>query len=277
MPRVYRRRRSRSTLRSRKRYGRRRVYSRRKSVRRFRRRGTRKILGGFPKVKTVKFNYEDQRTSWIIIKANEKFVYRVYELNNAFDIDPQVNNNTLTGYTRWSTVYNKALVTWAKMTVTFVSDTVAPRYVGLLFRPITAETTLSTWADWRNIPGNNWIQKQYLLGGKGQKNDSVTLSIKAPLWRVWGNKRQYYGDLDFTHNTDAGPSRQIEGIIYGLNPFDAILDNDAGIYVKVRLQVYVRFSGLKFYPNTLVPTAGSVGVGNDVISNPPDEDPQIPS
>lgn len=149
------------------------------------------------------------------------------------------------------------------MSVDFLNTSSLPVYVGVLFRPITGEDRLSSWRAWRTIEGNGWIHKMCMLSPADQVGAKRRLSIKAPLWKVWGNKKEYYGTVGFASTTDTNPAVQIEGIIYTIMPVDNGAPSQIDIYTKIRLTVYVKFFGRRFLETTTLGGAET----EDVVSN----------
>lgn len=117
-------------------------------------------------------------------------------------------------------------------------------------RPVTDENTWTTWLAWRGIEGNGFPNKTYLLSAAGGSRDSVKLTLKAPLWRVLGNKKEYYSDVGFSAQMSTNPGRLIDGFVYLLAPTDQNVSEARSVFCKIKITIYVKLFGRKLLTQT---------------------------
>jgi len=192
-------------------------------------------------------------------------------MNSAYDIDAQILSDSVVGFKEWSAFYGRYLVTWAKIEVDFANASTVPMYVGMCFRPITNETTWSTWADWRNIEGNGMISRFVQLGAGGSSQDMKKLTIKAPLWKVHGNKKEYYGDTGFSAPVDLNPGRLIDGFVWIQTPTDLAATLNLNIFTKIKITLYVKLFQRKLLKQSVFGIDGGESLQEPGAVNTPAE------
>lgn len=259
----------------RRRASRNRVVKKRKYGRRFGSRGygrkRRPVPAGIPDHKKVMLKYEDNGTNGLTIPLGSTIVYREYRLNGTYDLDTQLGSEAAIGFTEWANFYKKYHATWAKMTVTFMNTNEFPMYVGLAMRPVQDEASWSSWDRWRDIAGNSFPNTIKMIGAKGSSRDCLTLSIKAPLWKVHGNYKEYMSDVSFAATTDAVPTRQIQGFAFIMTPTSTAAAANYGIFMRIQIKTYVRFYERKLLkqpsdftdaPEDTIPAGEDITVGS---------------
>lgn len=240
MPRVYRKRsRTRTRKAGPKRRKYRRVSRRRGSIRR-------RPRAGIPYSKTVKLVYLDQATHAITVSGSS-FAFRQYRLNSAYDFDIQYFSDSAVGYNEWAAFYKRYLVTHITLSVTFLNTNAFPVWVGMYFRPVRGEVGWTSWSTWRNLSGQRGNGKQVFLSQAGGKLDRVTITMSMPCWKIFGNKKQYYGDEDFSSSVTLNPGGILDGLIYVLTPTGGSAVNAFDVWTQIKATQHVRF----YQPKTL--------------------------
>lgn len=170
--------------------------------------------------KRIKLRYLDIDTPVLQFTQDvTTLVYNRYYINDPYDVNAAIGSTTMPGFTEWSTVYNQYMATYVKVTATFSGDVGnPPAYAGIVFRPLYNETNWSTWANWMKLKGNPIPHKRVLLSESGGSRSTVTLTVKCPLWRLFGNKPEFYGSGRFSNPVTSSPSHKIEGFVYMLTP-----------------------------------------------------------
>lgn len=192
--------------------------------------------------KIVHLSYQDTTGTVVTVAAGSTFNYNQYRCNSAFDVNPSIASTSMPGFQEWASFYLKYLVTWCKITCTFVNTSQSACYAGIAFRPYTSEATWTTWTAWRQLEGNSIPHKVRLLSMAGGQGDRVTLSVKAPLWKIVGNFHQYNSDVAYQAVVTTNPSNIIDGFVYVLTGDGAVGGaTNPIVTVKVNIQMYVRF------------------------------------
>lgn len=245
MPRIYRRRSSRNVrrYRYRKRYGvgKRRSYSRTYKTKR---RYSKKALTGFPShSKTVKLRYTDVDTPTLSFQGGLTTVqWRLFRINSPFDCNPQIASVSCPGFSQHAAIYVNYLVTYVKLRCTFTLAVGSPAFfVGCVLRPVYQEGNWSTWKQWRDLKGNPIPHMVKLTsaseGGKG----TVTCVVKAPLWKLIGNKTEYYGSGFWKALSTGNPSTLMEGFVYALTPAGGAYSNTYEIACQTEITMWTKF------------------------------------
>lgn len=195
--------------------------------------------------------FSDANTNGLQIATGAKLTFAQYKMNSAWDIDTQVLSDSIVGFKEWSAFYNRYRVTWAKLEVDFKNMAPFPVYAGLVFRPVTNETTWNTWSDWRQIESQGMICRFVMLSQAGGNGDGRKLIIKCPLWKVHRNRREYNGDLHYSAPVDKNPSRTIDGFVWIQTATDAAASANYNVFTKIKITLYVKMYEKKLLRKTI--------------------------
>lgn len=198
-----------------------------------------------PRERTVKLRYIDHGTNGISVGTGDKYAIAYYKLNNAYDIDGQIGNSSMPGYNEWAQFYSRYLVTWVSMSVEFMNQTEFACYAGVVFRPVTDETTWNTWKDWRDVEAQGFPCRLVMLNSRQSAGSKKRLTVKCPLWKVLGDKKQYYSDLTFSAHTNANPTALIQGFAVVMCPTDLVPPSPIKVFCNIKITAYVKFYNRK--------------------------------
>lgn len=156
-------------------------------------------------------------------------------MNGLYDVNNNLANTAVVGFTEWSQFYARYRVNMCAIKVTFVNPTNNPVYVGLTARPHN-QSTMANWTQAREQEGNKW-SKTAFLGIAGSGKDTKTLSLVVPLGSFMGNKLGYKADDAYSALTTANPSRLLECVPW-VGSYDGA-SNHGVIPFKATLTFYV--------------------------------------
>lgn len=197
--------------------------------------------------KRVKLRYTDVDTpSLTFTSGSTTVVYQKYNLNSPFDVNTALGSTAMPGYAEWAAIYDQYMVTYCKITATFALDNgTPPIYVGVVFRPVYNETNWSSWKNWMELAGNPLPHKRKLMSCAGGNKAVCTVSVGCPLWRLIGNKQEYFGSGSWTQVTTANPSRIIEGFVYALSANGATYTSTILVPINVKVDMWIKFYNKK--------------------------------
>lgn len=183
---------------------------------------------------------DSTQTKLTLTSGGSAYTFATYNVNSAFDVTPALLNTSMPGYNEWSGIYNKYAVLYTKITTTFsLYNTVDPVYVGIFIRPIFQEGGLNSWTGWRNLLGNPLPHKEIMTSSGDANKGRVTLSVGVPIWKLWGNKIEYYGSGAFSAVINSNPSVLQQGFVYMLSNDGQSMNAECA--VKTTVTMYVKF------------------------------------
>lgn len=203
MPRSrFRRRRSRRSNRGFKRRFRRRIYGRRRN---YRRRG--RLPRAIGLAKKVKLTYVDLDTTSITVPAGAPMAYNSYKINSPHDVNNSLGSHTMVGFSEWTRFYGKYICIGAKITMNIMTSGGSGgnfiAFMGMHQNGPGTPPFGSSWVSLMSMRGNaNWKFK--VIQGSPQRK--YTLSLYRPMWKILGNRTEYYGSGNFSAFWDTNPA-----------------------------------------------------------------------
>lgn len=176
-----RRFRKRRSFRRRSRFGAKRSRSRRFVKRRVstrrRRRGSyfgSRTKFGVPVTKISSFQYNVTSAPYLSLVAGSTVQWRIFNTNNAYDVDNALLNTYMPGFTEWGTFYRRYVVIKTRLTCTFSNQADHPMRCGLFSNPEN-ETVYASWTDFVESTTNPGA-RAFLLGAKDSATSQKTVS-----------------------------------------------------------------------------------------------------
>jgi len=175
------------------------------------------------------------------IASSVDFALDTYRISNIFDPNPSFLTGGITGYPELSSIFFKWLTDKFSMDLSVINqESAKPITMGVLFNPDNLSSTITSRTLAINAlerPGT--MVKSLMMATASGQNRVTNLHFEVNPSTVYGNANLYFGSVNFSGSTPAGPPQDLFVHIIFIGP--AALSLSAGVILSVKLTYEVKF------------------------------------
>jgi len=177
----------------------------------------------------------------VLTMSSVDFALDTYRISDIFDPNPSLLTGGITGYAEFTAIFFKWIVNRVYIDLAIVNQEPAkPITIGVIFNPDNLSSTILSRANAINAlerPGT--MVKSVMLAPSAGQNRVTNLHFKVNPSTVYGNSALYFGSVNFSGSTPAGPPQELYVHVIVIGP--AALSLSSGILSSIKLTYDVKF------------------------------------